>query len=107
MAVNPLVITLDKNANTLFALPRPGYVNSVSLSASTAESITVPNGARFAVFSATGDFYVNYSTTATVPGDVSDGTASELNPSVRDVYGLSSFSVISAGTPIITVAFYS
>lgn len=106
MAVNPLVIKLDANGNTMFALPFPGYVNSVSLSAGVAESITVPSGAVFAVFSATGDFYANYTTTATVPGDVSDGTASELNPSARNVFGLSTISVISSGTPSITVAFY-
>jgi len=104
--LRPLVIRNDANGNNLFALPYPDYVLCRALAASTAESMTVPNGASFAVFSATADFYANYTTTATVPGDVTDGTASELNPSVRDIKGVSTISIISAGTPIVTVAFY-
>lgn len=98
---------MDANGQNMFALPAPDYVLSRLLAASTAESFTVPAGARFVVFSATADFYANYSTTATVPGDVTDGSASELNPSVRDIQGVSAISIISAATPIVTAAFYS
>lgn len=104
-----LVLRNDANGNTVFALPAPDAtsVYSRSLAANTAEGITVPAGANFAVFSATDDFYANYVTTATVPGDVTDGTASELNPSIRNVSGVTTISVISSGTPIITVTFYA
>jgi hypothetical protein len=104
--LRPLVIRSDANGNNLFALPYPDYVLSRSLAANVAEEMTVPSGATFAVFSATADFYANYTTTATVPGDVTDGTASELNPSVRDIKGVTAISVISSGTPVVTVSFY-
>lgn len=78
-----------------------------SLAAGVAESITVPSGAKYVVFSATADFYANYTTTATVPGDVTDGTASELNPTGRIIQGVTTISVISADTCIITAAFYA
>lgn len=107
MALGPLTQLPDNNGQNLFALPAPGYVLSKLLAASTAEAFTVPAGARFVVFSATGDFYANYTTTATVPGDVTDGSASELNPSVRNIKGVSSISIISAATPVVTASFYS
>lgn len=114
MALQPLVIRSDKNGQNLFALSVPGYVLSKLLAASTAEAFTVPAGANYVVFSATGDFYADYDGAASVPGDVTDGTAAELNPSVRYIGpqagfpdGVTSISIISAGTPTVTAAFYS
>lgn len=97
---------LNRDIVELYALPAPDYVLSKLLAASTAEGFTVPANARYVVFSSTADFYANYSTTATVPGDVADGTASELNPGIRDISGVTTISIISAGTPIVTAAFY-
>lgn len=107
MALGPLIQRIDSNGSNIFARNPSGYVLARALAASTAESITVPAGAKFVVLSATGDFYANFTTTATVPGDTTDGTASELNPSVIDVSGVTTISVISAATPIVTAAFYS
>lgn len=107
MALGPLTQRTDSNGSNIFARNPSGYVLSRLLAASTAESFAVPTGAKFVVLSSTADFYANFTTTATVPGDVTDGTASELNPSVIDVSGVTTISVISAGTPIITAAFYS
>lgn len=107
MALSALVMLVDNNGNTLYAVPAPGYVLSRSLAAGTAEAFTVPAGARFVIFSATGDFFANYTTTATVPVDVTDGSASELNPSVRSIPGITSISVISSATPVVTASFYS
>lgn len=105
-----LTMLADANGANLFAMPAPQNTDDVmsrQLAASVAESITVPSGARFVLFSATADFYANYGATATVPADNTTGTASELNPSVRDIRGVTTISVISAGTPIVTAVFYS
>lgn len=107
MALGPLTQRVDSNGNNIFARPPSGYVLARALAANTAESFAVPAGAKFVVLSSTADFYVNCAGTATVPGDTTDGTASELNPSTLDVSGVATISVISAGTPIVTAAFYS
>ncbi|MBX4215701.1 hypothetical protein KW797_02015 [Candidatus Parcubacteria bacterium] len=100
-------------ANGSYALIYPDYVLSLSLAASTAESFTVPTGpngskASYVSFASTCDFYANYKTTATVPGDVTDGTASALNPTVRYLKGeVTTISVITAAdTCIITADFF-
>jgi hypothetical protein len=91
-------------------VPRPisQYVLARSLAASVAESMTPPADARYVIFSCNADFYVNNYTTATVPGDVTDGTASEMNPSGYELNPaeLPTISVISASACIITAAFY-
>ena len=91
-----------------YALRPATCVLARSLAANTAESITVPTGARFALFSATGDFYANYTTTATVPGDtaIADATASELNPAMRWVSGVTTISVIAPATCVVTISFW-
>lgn len=97
------------NGPNMFALPPSDTVNARVLSAGSAETIAVPDGANVVVFSATEDFYAKYgaSPTAAAPsGDVTDGSASELNPVVRDITGVANISVVSPATCIITAAFY-
>lgn len=88
--------------------PIPQSTMARALAASTAESITPPTGSRYVIFSANVDFFVNCYTTATVPGDTTDGTASELNPSGYsfDSGELPTISVISAAAGIVTASFY-
>ena len=93
-------------------VPRPisQSVMARSLAASTAESITPPAGSRYVVLSYTHPTYVNCYTTATVPGDTTDGSASELNPSGYEFNPneLPTISVISATAgAIVTAAFYA
>lgn len=93
-------------------IPRPisQSVMARVLAASTAESITPPAGSRYVVLSANVDLFVNCYTTATVPAaDVTDGTASELNPAGYEfnTNELPTISVISASAGIVTAAFYS
>lgn len=75
----------------------------------TATTVTVPTGAKFALFSSTGDFFARWSGTAAVPaGDVSDGTGSECNPIVRSVEAGDTFSIVAASADtLISIAFYS
>lgn len=88
------------------------YVNARSLSASTAERVTIPAGYNFVVFSATANYYVlvgDSNVTAAVPGDTTDGTASELNPLsylVNQEGTETHISVISPDSCVITLAFY-
>ena len=91
----------------VFALIAPDYVDSVSLAAGVAKSFTVPANGHFAIFSATNDFYANYTTTATVPGDVSNGTASELNPTLRYIKGVTTISVIAPASAVVTITYYA
>lgn len=84
----------------------PTYVNARSLAASTAESFTVPAGARFVIFSATCNFYANPTTTATVPGDTTDGSAAMLNPSAWFIQGVTTISVIAGESCVVTASFY-
>ena len=104
--IQPLDIVRD---DTAFALRPSDYVLSRSLAASTAESFTVPTSprARFVLFSSNVDFYANWTTTATVPGDVTDGSASELNPSMRFIPNdCTAISVISPDAGVVTASFW-
>jgi hypothetical protein len=97
-----------------FGLDAPKYVDSRVLAANTAETVTIPYNAASVFFSANNDFFVCWDGgTAAVPAaDVTDGTGSELNPTVRTFpvkvspASQSTFSIISASTCIVTMAFF-
>lgn len=93
-------------AYSSFLPEAPTYVNARSLAASTAESFTVPTGATRVIFSATCNFYANPTTTATVPGDVTNGSASFLNPNGWGVRDVTTISVIAPTTCVVTAAFF-
>lgn len=87
------------------------YVDARVLAvAGTAEDWTVPAGCNFAVFSGTANYYVAYGTgAAAVPAaDVSNGSASALNPSARRVTPADKLSIVSptAGA-IVTIECYA
>jgi len=95
----------------MFAPPPSDTVHARVLAANTAELVAVPAGAMFVVFSATADFYVKFGASevaAAVPGgDVTDGTASELNPSAREIPdGATHLSLVSAAACTVTLSFY-
>lgn len=96
----------------------PGRVQSdtiavLKLVANAEQHFTAPTGSKVAVFAATGNFYVlTNGQTAAVPAASntafpSPNTNPELNPTVLDVVGGTTVvSVISDGTPIVTISFY-
>lgn len=105
--LTPLEVVRDDKA---FALRPSNYVLARSLAASTAESFTVPTSprARFVLFSANGDFYANFTGTAAIPGDVTDGTAAELNPAMRFIPNdCTAISVIAPDATVVTASFWT
>jgi hypothetical protein len=88
--------------------PPPTSVMARSLAASVAESIAVPSGAKYVIFGANGIFYAHCYTTATVPSDTTDGTASEASPAGYELPAeVTTISVIAPAAAIVTAAFYS
>ena len=99
-------IALGADGSSTLSVPASNYINGVLLAANVAESITIPTGAKFAMFNATADFYARYTGTAAVISDTTNGTGSELNPTVRTLTADDTISVISGETCYLTVCFY-
>jgi len=114
MAIKPLMWTYDgNNRYTGLGMGYSNYIDTrVLATGSTAERHTVPSGAKKVFFSATGNFYAKFggnSVTAAVPAaDVTDGSGSELNPTLRTIDDAGYISLVAPtdGT-IVTMAFYS
>ena len=105
-----LEVEAGANGKSTFSIPAPSdgvSINALQLAANTAESFTIPSGAKFVIFNSTEDFYARYDTTATVPADTTDGTASELNPTIRTLDSRDTISVISESSCKITATFYN
>lgn len=103
----PLKFFRFQAGDQTFAL-RPSYVNNYVMTADSSKSITVPDGANYAIFSATNDIWVEIDGTVAVPeiGDVTDGTGSELNPIIRRVSPGDTIGVISQYDTLLSVSFY-
>ena len=84
----------------------PSYVDARDLAANTNETHTVPTGADFVIFSGSGDFYAKKNGAAAVPGDVTDGTASELNPKQWYLDDTTSIGLIAPSACKVTLTFY-
>ena len=94
-------VTPDVN----FALQQ-GYVNTYVLTVNTNKAITAPTGSKFAVFCANADIWVRIGGVAAVPaGDTTDGTGSELNPSIRYLDS-TTIGVISESAAKVSIMFY-
>ena len=94
------------NGDLTFARSAPLYIDARDLAASTNETHTVPAGADFVIFSADGDFYAKPNGAAAIPGDVTDGSASELNPVIWDLNGVTSIGLIASSGRKVTLSFY-
>lgn len=105
--MKPFFNTLDGNGEITFARPAPDYVDVRVLAATTNEAHTVPTGAQFVIFSSDGDFFARPNATAAVPGaDVTDGTGSELNPTIWHLGGVTTINLIASSARTITMSFY-
>ena len=78
------------------AIPQSDYNDALFLTASVAKTATAPKWARRVIFEATDEFWVKIAGTAAIPAaDVTDGSASILNPVVRNLNGGEKISVIA------------
>src|SRR4051812_28875290 len=106
--VNPIEIV--HQGMWAYALRQADWIDARVLAANVAETFQAPPGARFVLFSADGDFYCRLapaSTAATVPaGDVTDGSASELNPIMRAIREQEFVSVIATAARIVTMSYF-
>jgi len=86
---------------------KQGYINNYVLVADEHKNITVPTGAKFALFCANSDIWVRVGGTAVVPViDTTDGTGSELNPAIRYLDDETTIGIISQHATKICVMFY-
>lgn len=100
---------VDQQNNVLYA-PNPSDTRyAIVLVGGAAQTVTVPTGANYVVFSARGEFWVNYGgVAATVPvANNVAGNASELSPIAKYISGATSFSMISPSANIVTLSFFS
>ena len=105
----PITQPFETFPTSPFVMRTPDYVDVRVLTAGVAVQHTVPADARVVVFSSDADFFAAYGAnpTATVPTiDVTDGTASEMNPTARFLKGQAKISLISGDATIITMSFF-
>ena len=96
------------HGSAMQAIEQSGYIDAKVLAANTAETVTVPTGARIVLFSATDNFYMD---TRTIPAviptaDISNGTAPEFNPIARMVTAADTFSLIAPTACIVIMSWY-
>ena len=106
-AIRPLIPGTDANGASAFALSLSTKIDARVLAAATPEVITIPSGARIAVFTATGDFYASPTNTCAVPAaDDTSGNAPMLNPYVIRLDDITQLSLAGAAGVVVTIAFY-
>lgn len=105
-ATEPLKFYRDQAGDQTFAI-KTGTVNNYLLVASTNKAVVVPAGCNYAIFAANADIWVEMGSAATIPaGDVTDGTGSELNPTIRKVEPGRTIGIISESAAKVSITFY-
>lgn len=101
MAINQLALLRDFGGNNTMIPNVPEYIDARVLAAGVAEVYTVPSGADVVMFASDAPFYARANAAAAVPAaDVSDGSASDLNPTA---YLLRPFGTTGGGAAIATI----
>ena len=87
----------------------PTYIDARVLAANVSETHAVPTGANTVLFSANcAAYYVKTGASAAVPaGDVTDGTASELNPASWNVGTATQITLIAPAACTITLTWHT
>jgi hypothetical protein len=88
------------------------HIDFLTLAANQAKTHPVPAGARFVLFSPTADVYCRFGAAGLVvalpSGDVTDGSAAELNPGARSIPPeVTEIALISPAECRITLCFYA
>ncbi len=101
------VISNDPNGGLMIGIRRPEWIDAVVLVANVAQVYTIPTGATRLLFSADNDFYANYGAAGAVPSiAVTDGSASEMNPELREISGVTTVGLISPYATKLTICAY-
>lgn len=107
MALKPLRQVLDGNRHGMTGIEGQGFVDYRVLAADTPEVHTVPTGAKYVLFKATGNFYANFGAAGAVPAaDVTDGSGSLLNPELRSIDGAATIGLEAPATCIVCLEFF-
>lgn len=107
-AVSTWTNARDFSGATSGIRPAPEWVDAEVLGIATNVNHNVPAGANFVVFSSTGPFYAKPNAAAVVPvGSITDGSASELNPTAWNLRPQGLTGQGSAGTPITAIGLIS
>ena len=100
------------NTSPVGAYEQSDFIDARVLAANTAESHTIPTGAKFVRIASDVAVYVKFGGTAAVPAaDVTDGSASELltasmPPMLFSIGSSTAIGLISTATAKVTLAFY-
>lgn len=85
----------------------PGHVMAVTLAAGVAKQVTVPAGAKAALFSGSDLFWARVGGAAAVPnGDILDGSAPELMPAARQVSPGQTIGLAAPAACVVSISFY-
>ena len=107
-----LLMRNGSNSSPVGAYEQSDVIDARVLAANTAESHTVPTGAKFVRIAADVAIYVKIGGAAAVPAaDVTDGSASELltpnmPPMMFSLGSATAIGLISAAAAKVTLAFY-
>jgi hypothetical protein len=93
------------NGGTVYSIPVSDSIQGGDLVANTAQDITVPAGARVAIFACSTDFWLKAGTTAAIPTTFGASDA-ELNPVSRNVAEGDVLSVIAGEAAKFSVVFF-
>lgn len=88
----------------------PDTINACVLAANIAKRHTVPAGAKYVLAASNAGIHIRWhaSLDASIPaGDVTDGSGCEYNPGIRQLAGLTSFSIISPVAATVSLSFWS
>ena len=94
------------------ALRQSDWIDARVLATTTTENFQAPTGAKYVLFSGNGDFYARIEADApmdaVVPtGDVTDGTAPELNPAMRQLpVDQAYISLVAPAATIVTMMYF-
>ena len=91
-------------------IPQSDTINAYVFSAAGTASDTVPTGANFVLVAASQnvDVFVKIGAAAAVPSsNVTNGTASEANPMIRQLAGAGSVGIAVAAACIVTLSYFS
>ena len=95
-------------APIILALPAPTWVDAVVLTANSAATYTVPSTAKYLLFSSSvTPVYINFTTTAAIPGtSVATGAASLIGPVLVNIGAVTSVSLICPTAAVVSIAVF-